>query len=170
MNMLMKISKNYKLADCIREVSGRTVLRMFQFKRLNETVVFLSSFPNTEIHNDNMITTDQKCKTQSLDVDDGQRLAYFWNNNNQTKDNKNVQCHKSLTSWVDRGGSSWLKWLSQHREIRETMFTSNLESELSYMYLRHSKIQSFEVVLHSIFKNTYYCPSNEISSFLKLYP
>lgn len=37
-----------------------------------------------------MMSTDQKCKVQPLEVDDGQRLVYFWNNNNQKKEKKKM--------------------------------------------------------------------------------
>lgn len=120
------------------------------------SIKFLSTFSNIHIHTiyhcDNMITTDQKCKVQSLEVDDGQRLAYFWNNNNQKKEKKNVQFYKSLTSCIERVGGFWLKWLTQYREIGGAMFTGKLESDLSHQLLSHIlKFNLLEVTFQSLF-------------------
>lgn len=99
-----------------------------------------------------MMSTDQKCKVQPLEVDDGQRLVYFWNNNNQKKEKKkNVQFYKSLTSGIERVGDSWLKWLTQYRESGGTMLIGKLESDLSHLLLSNIlKANLPEVTIYSI--------------------
>lgn len=82
-------------------------------------------------------------KYNLLEVDNGQMLAYFWNNNNQKKEKKNVQFYKSLTSCIERVSSSWLKWLTRYREIGGTLFTGKLASDPSPLLLSHIPIPTF---------------------------